>query len=140
MECYAAVVDRVRAEVAPPRLFLGGHSMGGRTATMMAADGFACDGLLPLAYPLHPAGQPEKLRTAHLAPLRTPALVVQGTRDPFGTPEEVATYTLAPSIHVHWIADGDHSLVPRKASGRSKHDAWQEAVEAVAAFVGSLAR
>jgi predicted alpha/beta-hydrolase family hydrolase len=97
--------------------------------------------------------KPEQLRTAHLETLRTPALIVQGTRDPFGTPAEVAGYRLAPSIHVHWIEDGDHSLAPRKrsaqraegerspigpASGRTRGEARDEAIACVAEFVAAL--
>jgi len=121
----------------PARLVIGGKSMGGRMASRVADE---CDvrGLVCLGYPFHPPGKPEQLRTAHLAALRTPSLVVQGTRDPFGTPEEVAGYRLAPSIQLHWIQDGDHSLVPRKASGRTKQETWAEAALVVAKFVREL--
>ena len=102
------------------------------------ADEIGVRGLVCLGYPFHPPGKPERLRVAHLTALRTPALVVQGTRDPFGMPEEVIGYRLAPAIHVHWIDDGDHSLVPRKASGRTKRETWAEAVEAAAAFIAAL--
>jgi predicted alpha/beta-hydrolase family hydrolase len=121
----------------PATLVIGGKSMGGRMASRVA-DECGVRGLVCLGYPFHPPGKPEQLRTAHLAALRTPALVVQGTRDPFGTRDEVAGYTLAPSIRVHWMEDGDHSLVPRKASGRTRQETWAEAVEVVAAFVSGL--
>src|SRR5262245_804645 len=65
-ECFAAVVAFAKERLQPQHLFIGGHSMGGRAASMMAADGFPCDGAILLAYPLHPAGQPEKLRDEHL--------------------------------------------------------------------------
>src|SRR5205823_2137464 len=71
-ECYAAVVARAREELRGRPLILGGRSMGGRVATMLAADGFACDALLLFAYPLHPAGEPEKLRDAHLPRISVP--------------------------------------------------------------------
>ena len=112
----------------PATLVIGGKSMGGRMASRVA-DESGVRGLVCLGYPFHPPGKPAQLRTAHLETLRTPALVVQGTRDPFGTPDEVAGYRLAPSIRVHWIEDGDHSLAPRKASGRSKQQTWAEAVD-----------
>jgi predicted alpha/beta-hydrolase family hydrolase len=121
----------------PARLVIGGKSMGGRMASRVA-DESGVRGLLCLGYPFHPPGKPEQLRTAHLEALRTPALVLQGTRDPFGTPDEVAGYRLAPGIRVHWIEDGDHSLVPRKASGRSRQESWSEAAQAAAAFVTGL--
>ena len=81
MECFTAVVEAVRERVRPKHVFIGGHSMGGRAASLMAAEGFACDGVLLLAYPLHPAGQPEKRRDAHLAQIRQPVLCLNGTKD-----------------------------------------------------------
>src|SRR3546814_6930287 len=84
-----------------------------------------------LGYPCHPTGRPERLRTAHLAALRTPCLICQGTRDPLGNAEEVAGYALAPGIRLHWAADGDHDLKPRKASGRTAEQNWTEAVDAL---------
>jgi predicted alpha/beta-hydrolase family hydrolase len=111
--------------------------MGGRIASMIA-DEVGARGLACVGYPFHPPGKPEQLRTAHLAALRTPTLILQGTRDPFGTPDEVAGYALSPAIRVQWIEDGDHSLVPRKASGRTRAGNLQTAVEAIAAFVTSL--
>src|SRR5436190_6674807 len=76
---FAAVVEPLRSDGR--KLIIGGRSMGGRVATMLAADGFACDGLLLFAYPLHPAGQPEKLRDAHLPRIKVPVLCFNGTRD-----------------------------------------------------------
>ena len=82
--------------------------MGGRMATMIA-DELAVRGAAVLGYPFHPPGQPEKLRTAHLEIMKTPALIVQGTRDPFGTAEDVAGYRLSPAIRIEWLP-GQHSL------------------------------
>ena len=90
-------------------LVIGGKSMGGRMASRIA-DEVGARGLVCLGYPFHPPGKPERLRTAHLADLRTPTLVVQGTRDPFGTREEVAGYRLSKAIRVEWIEKGAHSL------------------------------
>ncbi len=99
-------------------LIIGGKSMGGRVASMVAdeflADG-AIAGLLCLGYPFHPPAKPLQLRTAHLEHLRTPALIAQGTRDPFGTREDVAGYVLSPAIELLWLEDGDHDLHPRKS-------------------------
>ena len=95
-------------------------------------------GLLCLGYPFHPPGKPQRLRVAHLESLRTPTLVVQGTRDALGSREEVAGYRLSRSIRVHWVEDGDHSLKPRARSGRSERQNLDEAVDAVAQFVGGL--
>jgi predicted alpha/beta-hydrolase family hydrolase len=124
-------------------LFIGGKSMGGRVASMVA-DGLYAEGriagLLCLGYPFHPVGKPEQLRTAHLADLRTPALIVQGTRDPFGTPEEVAGYHLSKAIEILWLEDGDHDLKPRKAvSGFSAADHLRTMADAVARWTGEVA-
>lgn len=91
------------------RVLVGGKSMGGRMASMVA-DEMQVRGLICFGYPFHPPAKPLQLRVAHLEHLRTPALIVQGTRDTFGKPEEVAAYPLAPSIRVAWIEGGDHSL------------------------------
>ncbi|HJX27100.1 MAG TPA: alpha/beta family hydrolase [Thermoanaerobaculia bacterium] len=116
------------------RLVIGGKSMGGRMASMIA-DEVGARALVCLGYPFHPPGKPEKTRTAHLGNLRTPTLIVQGTRDTFGTREEVAAYHLSPSIRITWLEDGDHSFKPRASSGRTEAQALREAVEAVTDFV-----
>jgi len=107
-ECIAETAARVRDG---RKLVLGGRSMGGRAASMLAADGFACDGLLLLAYPLHPAGKPEKLRDAHLAQIRVPVLCFNGTRDALCTRSlmEAATENLA-SWQMHWLEGAPHSF------------------------------
>ncbi len=116
---------------------LGGKSMGGRIASMVA-DEAGARGLVCLGYPFHPPGQPRRLRTAHLRGLRTPTLVVQGTRDIFGGAEEVAGYDLSPAIRVHWIEGGDHSWKPPARSGRTAQEALAEGIAAVADFVAAL--
>jgi hypothetical protein len=129
----------VIADLAPStrRLFIGGKSMGGRIASMVA-DEAEIAGLVCLGYPFHPPGKPEKLRTAHLERLATPALFVQGTRDPFGTHEEVTGYRLSPAIRFHWSEDGDHSLKPRKSSGRTEPQNLEEAIAAIRGFLAGL--
>jgi len=100
----------VVAEIGnPQRMVIGGKSMGGRMASMVA-DELHVAGLLCFGYPFHPPGQPQKLRTEHLVDLRTPTLIVQGTRDAFGTPADVESYRLSSRITVLWIEGGDHSL------------------------------
>ncbi|HEY0593257.1 MAG TPA: alpha/beta fold hydrolase [Thermoanaerobaculia bacterium] len=116
------------------RVFIGGKSMGGRIATMVA-DEAGVDGVVCFGYPFHPPGKPEQLRTAHLESIRTPLLIVQGTRDALGSREEVAPMHLAPSIRIEWIEDGDHSLKPRARSGMSYADAMRRAVDAAARFM-----
>jgi len=120
-----------------PRLTIGGKSLGGRIASMVA-DELGARGLVCLGYPFHPPGSSERLRTAHLATLRTPTLIVQGTRDTFGTREEVAAYTLSPAIRIAWMEAGDHSFKPPARSGRTEAQNVAEAIAAAADFVLGL--
>lgn len=135
---YRAAV--AQAAVRGP-LFIGGKSMGGRVASMVAEELFEAGtiaGLVCLGYPFHPPGRPDELRTAHLETLTAPALICQGTRDPFGTREEVPGYRLSTSIELFWLEDGDHDLKPRKAiSGRSLADNLGAAIGRIAAFTGA---
>lgn len=119
------------------RVVIGGKSMGGRFASMVA-DEAGVRGLVCLGYPFHPPGKPESLRVKHLETLRTPALIVQGTRDTFGTREEVEGYALSPAIRLVWLEDGDHSFKPRASSGHKESEHLASAVEAVAGFVRSV--
>ncbi len=116
---------------------IGGKSMGGRIASMVA-DEAGVRGLVCLGYPFHPTGRPERLRTAHLERLRTPSLFVQGERDPFGSRAEVKGYRLSRTIRIAWLPDGDHSLKPRKASGHSYEEHMRTAATEVAVFLRSL--
>jgi uncharacterized protein len=123
-----AVVQSVRSEIAPRRLIIGGRSMGGRAASMLAADGFPCDGLLLAAYPLHPAGKPEQLRVAHLPQIRVPVLCLNGTRDALCTQPlmEKQIATLGDNWTMHWLSGADHSFHCLKSSGRSEADVLVE--------------
>jgi len=120
------------------RLVIGGKSLGGRIASMVA-DRAGVRGLVCLGYPFHPPGKPERLRTKHLEDLRTPALIVQGTRDTFGGREEVAGYRLSRAIRFAWIEDGDHSFKPRASSGRTESQNLDEAIARVQEFLSALA-
>jgi uncharacterized protein len=122
----------------PGRLVIGGKSMGGRIASMVA-DEAGVAGLVCLGYPFHPVGKPERLRTAHLRDLATPALFVQGERDPFGSREEVDAYELSPAVEMAWLPDGDHSWAPRKASGRTAKENLAAGVAAVVEWLERLA-
>ena len=134
LETWRTVIDQLGN---PDQLVIGGKSMGGRIATMVAdMEGVA--GLLCFSYPFHPAGRPEKTRTDHLGVLLTPTLIMQGTRDPLGNPNDVAGYELSAAIKLHWLEDGDHDLKPRKASGRSHAQNLAEAVDVSVAFVATL--
>ena len=114
-------------------LTIGGKSMGGRMASMVA-DELHVRSLLCLGYPFHPPGQPQKLRTQHLAHLRTPTLIIQGERDQFGTRDDVAQYQLSPSIRIEWIRDGDHSFKPRASSGVAEKENITAATEIICQF------
>ncbi len=119
------------------RLVIGGKSMGGRIASLVADEAKAA-GLVCLGYPFHPTGTPERLRVEHLKTIATPTLICQGARDAFGNREEVAVYRLSPNIRIHWLEDGDHSFKPRKSSGRTEKQNGREAVAEIAAFVEGL--
>ena len=120
-ETTRAVVARVRDELNPRRLIIGGRSMGGRAASMLAAGGFDCTGLLLLAYPLHPAGKPDQLRDAHLPAIRVPVLCINGTRDALCTPElmERAIASVSTPWRMHWLDGADHSFHVLGSSGRT---------------------
>ncbi|MFK7671663.1 MULTISPECIES: alpha/beta family hydrolase [Pseudomonas] len=117
LECWREVFSEVRRHVAGP-IAIGGKSMGGRMASLLA-DELGADALVCLGYPFYAAGKPEKPRVAHLAHVKTPTLIVQGERDALGNREAVEAYTLSPAIEVHWLVAGDHDLKPLKASGYS---------------------
>jgi len=131
---YAALIEELGAGLP---LVIGGKSMGGRVASLVAADAFKARtiaGLVCLGYPFHPPNKPENLRTQHLETLPCPTLIVQGERDPFGPREEVESYKLSKAIGFHWASDGDHDLGPRGASGFTRKGNLAAAADAVAAF------
>lgn len=148
IETWRHVIVELGAELGPEpgakRLVIGGKSLGGRIASMIADDA-GVRGLVCLGYPFHPPGKAvqephEDGRIAHLRQLATPALIVQGTRDPFGSPEEVGGYGLSPAIAVHWLEDGDHGFVPRKGSSRTPQQNLEEALQAIAGFLAARCR
>jgi predicted alpha/beta-hydrolase family hydrolase len=119
------------------RLFIGGKSMGGRMASMIAQMLYEKNeiaGLICLGYPFHPPGNPAKLRTDHLEKMTVPSLVCQGERDPFGTRDEVAAYPLPKAMRLFWLPDGDHDLKPRKASGLTLDQNLEAAATEIATF------
>lgn len=139
MPVLQATFREVVAAAGAGPLVLAGKSMGGRVATMLA-DELAPRGVVVFGYPFHPPKDRTSLRTAHLQTLRTPTLVLQGERDPFGTRDEVAAYDLAPAITVQWFADGDHSLAPRRRSGHTPEGHLAAAIAATVQFVRDVAR
>ena len=132
-ECWREVFAVVRRHVAGP-LAIGGKSMGGRMASLLA-DELDVDALVCLGYPFYAVGKPEKPRVEHLASLQTRTLIVQGERDALGNREAVEAYTLSPSIEVMWLAAGDHDLKPLKASGFTHADHLAGAALKVAEFL-----
>jgi uncharacterized protein len=132
--------EYVAAARAAPKgvpLLIGGKSMGGRVASLVAERLFGeglIAGLICLGYPFHPPNKPAQLRTAHLKYLTCPTLIVQGERDPFGNRGEVEGYALSAAIRLTWAADGDHDLGPRGASGHTRRGNLAAAADAIAAF------
>ncbi|MEQ1902219.1 MAG: alpha/beta family hydrolase [Devosia sp.] len=136
MDEFRAAIEALMAKTP---LLIGGKSMGGRVASMIA-DEAGVAGLVCLGYPFHPPGQTEKLRTGHLEALKTKTLICQGTRDPFGTRQEVQGYRLSKRIALFWLEDGDHDFRPRlKVSGLTLADNMALAIAKTAAFAGKSA-
>ena len=132
-ETWLKVVEILGRE----HLIIGGKSMGGRIASLVA-DEAAVAGLVCLGYPFHPVGRPTQLRVNHLENLKTPTLIMQGERDPFGGREEVATYKLSRAIRIHWLTDGDHSFKPRKSSGVTEAQNLETAIAEIDSLVPHL--
>jgi predicted alpha/beta-hydrolase family hydrolase len=137
----AAVIARARDELAPRRLIIGGRSMGGRAASMLAARDFEADGLLLLAYPLHPAGKLEQLRDAHLPSIRMPVLCINGTRDALCTPAlmERVLQRVGANFQMHWVQGADHSFHVLKSSGRTDAQVMEEIGDVSAGWLSALA-
>lgn len=133
LDTWNAVITDLGAET----LVVGGKSMGGRIASMVADDA-KVRGVVCLGYPFHPPGKPEKLRTEHLIELKTPALFCQGERDPFGTKDEVPGFGVSKSIQLHWSPDGDHGLKPRKKSGFTEEQNIADTIDAICVFMKTL--
>jgi uncharacterized protein len=129
-ETWMTVIERLD----PDRLVIGGKSMGGRIASLVA-DEAKVAGLICLGYPFHPVGRPDKLRVEHLKAIKTPTLIAQGERDSFGSRAEVAEYKLSPAVEVHWLKDGDHGFKPRKASGTTEQKNLESALQAILTFL-----
>jgi hypothetical protein len=140
----AAVRDAIaelsaRAKVPADRCIVGGRSMGGRICSMVAAEDGAL-GVVLLGYPLHPPGQPEKLRVDHFAKLKMPVLFVSGTRDTFGTPDELKRNAkkVRGRVTFSWVETGDHGFKPLKASGLTPASVLADVGATVVDFVQSL--
>src|SRR5258708_2538826 len=141
-ESIVSLVSQVKKNSPGKKLIIGGRSMGGRAASMLAADGLECDGLLLAAYPLHPAGQPEKLRDAHLPRIRCPVLCFNGTRDALCRRDlmERALEKVQPPWRMHWLEGADHSFQMLKSSGRTDAEIDAEVGEAAERWLGEISR
>ncbi|MDH4556819.1 alpha/beta hydrolase [Pseudomonas sp. BN417] len=133
LACWREIHVLVRQQVTG-RLAIGGKSMGGRMASLLA-DELGVDALVCLGYPFHAVGKADKPRVAHLADLNTPTLIVQGERDPMGDRLTVTGYSLSDAIRMHWLVAGDHDLKPLKASGLTHEQHLQSAADEVAKFL-----
>lgn len=129
----------VIAEIGADQLVIGGKSMGGRMASLIA-DETKVRGLLCLGYPFYGAGNKDKPRIEHLLSLKTRTLICQGERDPMGDRESISRLKLSRAVKVHWLPDGDHDLKPRRASGRTHDENLTDALEVVNAFLAGLRR
>ena len=136
-DAYRAAIADAKA-VARGALSIGGKSMGGRVASLVAHTAHSdamIKSLVCLGYPFHPPKTPEATRTTHLAALECPTLIVQGERDPFGGRHEVESYRLSAAIRLTWLGDGDHDFGPRGASGFTRKGNLAAAADAVAGFL-----
>jgi uncharacterized protein len=129
-------LDAITAAGGGEKLVIGGKSMGGRIASMVADDA-AVRGVVCFGYPFHPPGKPDKTRTKHLETMRTRTLILQGTRDTFGLPEDVRGYRLSPAVRLEWLEDGDHSFKPRVQSGRTEPENVRAAIALAAEFIAT---
>lgn len=139
-QTIAVVCAHVRQQLAPAQLLIGGRSMGGRAASMLAAEGFACDALLLFAYPLHPAGKPEQLRDAHLVRIEAPVLCFNGTRDALCRRDlmEAVVAKLDANWTMHWLDGADHSFHVTRATGRRDAEVHAEIADAIKGWLARL--
>lgn len=144
LDRWRVVVAQVRDELKPELLILGGRSMGGRAASVLVSQGEPCDGLLLLAYPLHPPGQQHKLRVEHLPRITVPVLCINGTRDPFCDPPlmKQTLESLGANWQMLWLEGADHSFHVLKSSGRTDAQVLDQVADETAGwiFVGSRVR
>ena len=135
---WRAVADWVKKEVKPKKLFLSGRSMGGRMASYLVAEGYPCDGIFFLAYPLHPPGKPERQRKEHLPTIKVPMLFVSGTRDAFAQRELLEPVVKKSQARLHFIEGADHGFKVPKKCGRTPGDVDEEVTAAVLEFIAEV--
>ncbi len=132
LDCWRQVINDHKGLVP---LFIGGKSMGGRMATIIAGEQPPVNGVVCLGYPFHPPGKPDRLRTEHFSRIPVSTLILQGARDPFGSLGEVAAYDLPETLAVEWLPGGNHDWVPLKRSGISAQDNMNRAIDLAATFM-----
>lgn len=137
LDCWRQVYQQARGKY-PGFLAIGGKSMGGRMASMLA-DQLSADALVCLGYPFHAIGKVDKPRVAHLAELLTPTMIVQGERDPMGNRQIVEGYSLSTAIQLRWLETADHDFKPLKRSGLTHEQHLDTAADAVAGFLRDVA-
>jgi len=137
LDCWRAVYEDISNKKLPRSLMIGGKSMGGRMASLVA-DELGAAGLCCFGYPFHAPGKPEKMRTEHLLSIGTPTKIFQGTRDPFGKPEGLSDIPFSKAVEIHWLEDGEHDLKPRKKSGLTQLHHLKTVAETVASFARDL--
>ena len=142
LEAFREQVALEAGAAADRPLLIGGKSLGGRVASLLAAEvpaGVDLRGCLCLGYPFHPPGKPTQLRTSHLEQLPIPTLILQGERDPFGKRGEVEDYPLSPQIQLQWLPAGDHSFKPTRSSGLTEAENWATAVTLASRWCATVA-
>lgn len=137
LEFFSAVVDQVRQDLGDDcRILVGGKSMGGRMASILASRRDGIDGVVCYGYPFHPPGKPDRWRTEHFPDIRCPVSIFQGTRDPFGKPQELAEHrAVSGAVNLHWLDGGDHDFRPLARQPRSQQDLVAEAAVKTREFI-----
>ena len=132
---WRTVADTMRRELKPKRLFLAGRSMGGRMASYLVAEGYPCDGIFFLAYPLHPPGKPDRLRKDHLPKIKVPMLFISGTRDAFATLDLLEPLVKQTKAKLHLLEGADHGFRVAKKYGRSPKEVEEDVNATVLKFI-----
>ncbi len=135
ISCWRSVADWVKRELSPSRLFLAGRSMGGRMASYLVANGYPCDGIFFLAYPLHPPGRRDQLRKDHLPQIRVPMLFVSGTADAFANLDLLEPLVRDLGASLHLLEKADHGFKAPKSAGKTAREIEDEVARTVLAFV-----
>ncbi|MFT6733908.1 MAG: putative alpha/beta-hydrolase family hydrolase [Polaribacter sp.] len=145
IEAFAKQLEHCQKEYPNQKIIIGGKSMGGRVASLLAAQleenkTNLVDACICLGFPFHPPKKLDKYRGEHLAKIKTPTLILQGERDTFGSSSEIDDYILSAAVNVSFIPDGDHSFKPRVRSGHTLGSNIELSVKAIIEYVASLSK